>query len=202
MSFVTGDQTPESVAYANWFQRWINQGNRLDLVFDIHNVQSLELGHVACALMEGLGERGQLSASLDSLLSADFGSDGLSARVGSRNRGWSPDRLGGWLSRRYGPLCFAYEVNSQAPNRHLNLYELKDMGRIFVVATGRFLSSTDGSKVLANVDVRRNERLARWSKQTSVAADADAITAEAIVSKGVGVSADNTVSEAVEKWVP
>jgi hypothetical protein len=148
-SFLVGRTTPESIAYANWFQSWINRGNRLDLVIDLHNVQSGEGPHVFCPLIEGTGVRGTLSLALHKMLLENMQEAEYGMLARPQVRGWMPDRLGGWLSHCYGPLSIAYEVNSQAPERHLALGEIKTMGAVFVQTVGQFFAGQDGSATTA-----------------------------------------------------
>lgn len=202
--FMTSSRTPESIAYANWFQNWVNSGNRLDLIFDFHNVQSNEGPNVSCALLESLGERGELSMEIHKLVVQSLSDDNFLADPRPWMRGWSPDRLGGCLSRRYGPLCLAYEVNCQASDRHLNLHQLQGIGRSFVDAAAQFFADVGGDDLLAQVDQRRSERTARWRERGYLAAGKDAIQAEAVVSAGVGIQTpgSDSMNLLVERWLP
>jgi hypothetical protein len=117
--------------------------------------------------------------------------------------GWSPNRLGGWLSRRFGPVTLCYLLNAQDPRRHLNLYETKDLGRVFA-ESGKFLQSQCGAALLANVDAWRKQRLQRVAAYTGGSTEGeDAIQSESEVSNGVGISTPESPSkQPVEKWVP
>jgi len=179
-SFYMGRRTAESSAYANWFQGWVNAGKRLDVVFDLHNVQSAESPAIACAMLEGEGERGSAAFALHSLVLDCAQKASYSVRRPPTMRGISPDRLGGWLTANYGALTLAYELNAQVADRHSSLSELKNLGAKFADAAGEFLASPDGIGLLANIDARRQERLARWAKFSGTAsADEDAIESEA-----------------------
>jgi len=138
-SFLSANETPESIAYANWFQSWIDAGKRLDIIFDLHNVQSDEAPHLSCALIEGVGIRGMASAALHNIVTQNMKAAGFLVSTQPWGRGWSPDRLGGWLSRRYGPITLAYELNSQARAKHLSVEELKQMGYILAKSVSCFL---------------------------------------------------------------
>ncbi len=50
-SFTAQNFTSESVAYAKFFDAWFKKGNRLELVFDYHNVESAEHDHLECPLV-------------------------------------------------------------------------------------------------------------------------------------------------------
>ena len=178
-SFLPGRITPESIAYANWFERWVDTGHRLDLVVDLHNIQSGEGPHVFCPLLEGFGARGAFSLALHRLIAMNGLEAGYDFDAQPHMRGWLPDRLSGWLSQCYGPLAIAYEVNSQAPARHLSLLETKRLGRIFVDSIGQFFATPDGIAALANVDERRQERLARMAGRVPPSRSINAIDFEA-----------------------
>jgi hypothetical protein len=178
-SFWPGRTTPESIAYANWFQNWVNEGNRLDLVIDLHNIQSGEGPHVFCPLMEGGGIRGDLSMSLHRQLLKNMQAAGYGVQADPQMRGWMPTRLSGWLRHYYGPLDIAYEINSQAPERHLTLAEIKNLGQVFVISAAQFLASQDGHSTLAEVDSRRAERAAMLAGSVATVSHNDAISSEA-----------------------
>jgi hypothetical protein len=182
-SFLPGRATPESIAYANWFQSWVNTGHRLDLVLDLHNIQSGEGPQVFCPLMEGAGPRGTASLALHRLIVKRFQDAGYGIQLQPQMRGWMPDRLGGWLSHYFGPLTIAYEVNSQAPECHLNLYQLKALGGIFSKSAAQFLTTSGGHTALVAVDGRRSERLEQWSSYSQHAIFENAIMSESAVLK-------------------
>jgi hypothetical protein len=177
-SFLPGVETPEAIAYANWFRAWVKSGNRLDAVFDFHNVQSEESPQVACAMIEGLGTRGHASAVLHQAIVNDLIAAGFSVTARPWMRGWMPDRLGGWLSRYYGPLTFVYELNSQSPDRHLSLSDLNGIASVFLDAVGAFYSGHNADAVTAEINERRAERTRLWRSDTTVDSG-NAIQAEA-----------------------
>jgi zinc carboxypeptidase len=194
-SFLAGHTTQESLAYSSWFQHWINSGNRLDLVVDLHNIQSGEGPHIFCALIEGVGPRGATSMALHRMIVRDFQDAGYGVQVNPLMRGWMPDRLGGWLSHCYGPLAIAYEVNSQAPERHLNLAELKGVGEVFVNSIGQFFGTPDGKATLAIVDSRRQQRLAEWANAVQFDGSGNAITSEAATRRGADLTKSTSFLE-------
>ena len=195
--FLVRSRKPETIAYANWFQDWVNAGNRLDVVFDCMNLHSNEGPDVTCATMEGLGERGRASDSLHAMLVRELEKVHFTANPQPWMHGWSPDRLGGWLSQSYGPITLAYLLNSQEAHRHLNLHQTKQLGAVFVQAAGKFLQSTAGEMLRANVDQWRKDRAQRWANYTAKSGPEDAIQAEAERSAiGGGGGAP------VENWIP
>ena len=201
ISFMTDREVQESRAYANWFQHWIEAGNRIDMVLDLHNMQGQEMPtHISCAWLEGVGARGNLCAAMHAQLMQDADASSLKFDKTFSQRAWSPDRLGGWLSRRYGPIGFLYEVNAQQEERHLSLEELQSLGGLFVRSTAAFIDGPNGLPLRREVNRRLAERAGRWAKAKSqVPPGSSAIVAEAIVSRGVGLAAKGTPAE---KWVP
>lgn len=202
-SFVTRFHTPESIAYASWFKSWVDAGKRIDVVFDLHNVQSAEMQHVSCPMAEGVGERGRVSMLLLSQVVASMQQNQFMINPRPSMRGWSPDRLGGWLSLNYGPLTLAYEVNSQASTRHLTLHGLQDIGATFLKAIDEAMEQerTRGT-LLAVVDARRTQRLANWKTHGDIRADLNAIEAEAAVLEQASLSGDDPTNLMVETRTP
>jgi zinc carboxypeptidase len=213
ISFLTDARTPESVAYANWFQQWVDAGNRLDLVLDLHNTQSKESPNVMPALMEQQGVRGSGSMALHMLLKADLETQGFSVQRSTKLYGWSPDRLGGWLSRRFAPITLAYELNAQAPQRHMNLADCTRIAAIIAETSSRFFSTEAGRAVLADVDQRRLRRTLQWAQYGRPNPPQDAIVSEMLRARIVLPGDNGTPAPATaavppaaaaisETWVP
>jgi hypothetical protein len=198
-SFLPERATTESIAYANWFQSWINSGKRLDVAIDLHNIQSGEGPHVFCALMEEIGNRGSLSIALHKQIVHGIQGAGYGVQLNPQMRGWMPDRLCGWLSHYYGTLSIAYEVNSQAPERHLSLAEIKTLGGVFVQSVGSFLNGGTRSSLLAEVDGRRNQRDQQWALTIVPTPQPNAIISEANVLRGALPASED---KSLEKQIP
>jgi hypothetical protein len=161
-SFAVDHPSQESVAYENWFRAWVSAGKRLDLVYNLHNVQSAESPDLACAMIEKNGVRGIASIAVHSLFEDAMKKNQYSVTNRPWQFGWSPDRLGGWLSHSFGPLTLAYEVNAQCPDRHLTIFGLKHIGGILLDTAAEFLNTADGQRALAAVDVFRAQQIAAW----------------------------------------
>jgi len=188
----------EAISYANWFESWVESGNRLDLVVNCHNVQSSESPHCACAEMEALDpRRATASMAFHTAFLAGLRSQGYSVRKDPVARGWSPDRLAGWLSRFFGPVALHYEFNAQAPGRHLSLAELRAMGVVLAGSIDRFFAGGDGKALLASIDERRRERLAQLSMYTGKDANENALLLEA---NRAGVT--DRITQTPERWIP
>jgi hypothetical protein len=167
VGFLTSSMRPANIAFANWFAGWVNAGKRLDLAISLGNVQSSEASNFHCATMEGLGERGRAAHTLNGFFFSDLALADFSISPQPELYGWCPNRLGGWLARRYGPLTLAYMVNTQAAKHHLTVQQTRDLGGGMVDAIPEFFASPDGPILLANVDARRKERLDRWAPMPS-----------------------------------
>jgi hypothetical protein len=201
ISFLMALKTPESIAYANWFAAWANAGHRLDVVFDLHNRQSHEGTDVEAALMERDGVRGTASLALHQTLMNDVAAGGFTFARRPLQWGWSPDRLGGWLSRRFGPITLAYELNSQDPTKHLNLQQLAELGKIFADSAAKFLPSPQGSAALADIDQRRALRDWQMARYAPDQKNEDAIVSETKRTR-IQPPPDNPIVAADENWVP
>jgi hypothetical protein len=151
--------------------------------------------------MESVGLRGQIGDSLNALVIRALVGLGYSARPTAWMRGWSPDRLGGWLSRRYGTITIAYECNGQAPNAHLDEAGIKKIAVGVANALPAFFGSPSGIECLAEVDSRRKERRAKWAIHGPVDSGVDALQGEAAASADSGI-ASTSKEVGVERYVP
>lgn len=187
--FSDSTKVQENIAYANWFEERIAHGGRIDIALDLHSA-FMPANQVACALLEGEGSRGKISMSLHKSLVEAMRLAGF--RVDGRpwQRGWSPERLGGWLSHRFGTVTLAYEFNSQATGFHMNLEDLKLLGSTGCVTAGKFLGSKDGEVLLSLVDDVRRARLEIQTKSQQRSPTEDAISYEARLFR----TSDQTIS--------
>jgi hypothetical protein len=163
----TGRSGPESLAFAAFFKKWVDDKNRLDIIFNLHNVESSESGHIMSVVKDrGIG-RSQASWDLDEKFLRPL----MSGTVYRMNPRTELDgelarfRLGGYLAFFYGPLHMPYELNSQEKGRHLSVDESGAIGMVLVDAGTRFLGS-DSAKPFEVVKDRmrliRDERVARF----------------------------------------
>jgi hypothetical protein len=126
---------------------------------------------------------------------------GFSAQPRPWLRGWSPDRLGGWLSRRFGPITLLVEFNSQCPQKHLNLADMQQMGNVLVQSSAAFLSSEAATGFLDDVDSRRLIRQNHISKFRAYTTGDDAIAYEAELGKVPATEVANQ-PQLIERWIP
>lgn len=136
-SFHPNSPTRESLAFGNFFAAWIDSGRTLDVVFNLHNVESGEGEHLFPFQFERVVNspiREKSAVMLHRKVREIVTQFGYSVGGETTRRGVSPTRLGGFLSRSYGTLHQFYEVNSQAPGRHLSLGELKAIGPLILMS--------------------------------------------------------------------
>ena len=164
-SFHREKSTPENEVWVEFFKDRADRMYRLDLVLNLHNVESSEAGHLSCARFmpewstvrheacEILHRKGIVPA---------FRSYGFDVAEQPWGEGVSYNRLCGTLFWYYGPINMAYEINSQAPKRHLTLAELGAMGVGLVDEAGHFLISDHARPALAIIDRTRFKREKQW----------------------------------------
>ena len=154
--------THEPAVYAKFLKTWVDAGNRLDLIVNLHNVESNESGHLACPAIPGESARKHCYFELHERIVAAFKASGYDASSKVWSDSHSLYRLGGWAMRMLGAMHLPYEVNSQAPKRHLALGELRLCGALLVDTAGRHLNSPAGRETLAYTDNMRRTRARKW----------------------------------------
>jgi hypothetical protein len=153
----------ETLIWGQWLRDWVNAGNRLDLTFNLHNVESNEGPQVFPYMFEGGPRKGMCDA-----VHADVRRQlsGFSVAPGCSRCGTFSSRLGGWLRTYFGTHMMFYEVNSQAPDRHLSLYELKAVGVGMLRGGAVHLNSRQSAplvQAISRMQQARRMRLERYS---------------------------------------
>lgn len=162
--------TALTIAYANFFRSWIDNGGRIDIVFNLHNVESKEGMHLTLAQVET--SRADSSKELNLFLIDTAEKAGFEITRKERPLGTSPTRLSGWLASHYGALPMPYEVNSQERTRHLTVAQMQGLGEFLVTKTGAYLNRLESQHLgeyVADV-LRRRKYLS--DKYGKVAANA------------------------------
>jgi hypothetical protein len=172
--FAPASNSIEANAWANFFQKWVNDGNRLDAVFELHNVQSKEHPHLSHAYID---DRPQAEAINRAVVKA-FHDANLTYSAGVQTSSAMPSRFSGWLSKYYGPLNIVYEINAQDPTRHLDLLQLKATGALLAQSAGDFLAGPDGADTRSTIDFFRSKRLAYWNKSAATQPSMNALDSE------------------------
>ena len=164
-SFHREKSTPENEVWVEFFKDRADRMYRLDLVLNLHNVESAEAGHLSCARFmpewstvrheacETLHRRGIVPA---------FRARGFEVAMQPWGEDVSYNRLCGTLFWYYGPINMAYEVNSQAPDRHLTLAQLGEIGVGLIDEAGGFLRSEHARPALAIVGRTLRTREKQW----------------------------------------
>ncbi|MGD0461613.1 MAG: M14 family zinc carboxypeptidase [Tepidisphaeraceae bacterium] len=171
---------PISIAYADWLQSRVLAGGRIDLVLELHGLQSQECQHLQRVEVSGdPPDRLACIEAFQKIITRQFVTDRLTVTQNTLNGGrHSPYRFSGWVSKRFGALDIIYEVNAQASIRHLTLSQLKDTGRLFTQAAGEFFASERGAQLLASVDKARANRQAVWNGNPATNPSQNAIESE------------------------
>jgi hypothetical protein len=152
-TFDSDPNPPESVNWARFFRDWVVAGNRLELVYNLHNVQSTEGPHIFPPQLQARTPYIEAAKTLQPLIMDALTTAGYDIRNKARP-GDSKDRLAGFIHFFYGALPQPYELNMQAPRRHLTLGELKNMGAVLVRSSAAFLASPAAQPVRAECQRR------------------------------------------------
>ena len=153
------DRPPEAIAFAGWFREWVDAGNRLDMVFDLHNVESGEGPHLFIYMHDPT--RTEESKKIHRAVAAAL--PGFETQ-GSDQTGRFSTRLGGWLRNTFGTHMMFYETNSQAPSRHLSLYEMKVMGAGILIGAVKHLVDSESFALRKELERVRDNRYGRWER--------------------------------------
>jgi hypothetical protein len=163
-----GDEGPEARCYAGFLAQWVDSGRRLDLVINLHNVESSEQCHLSCPRMEpGTGRLVQCEAFHALVIAAGQRAE-LNVSPKPWGYGYASFRLGGYMSKFYGTLHMPYEINSQDKARHLRLNGLSHIGTLLIEATTAFFASPEATKLEESIDAVQNARALRmqmWAKE-------------------------------------
>jgi hypothetical protein len=174
--FFWGAPGAEAIVLSAWFKQWMDSGNRLDVVFNLHNSVSNGLPHLMAAEFEPRSARANHCIALNSRLVEDL--KGFSVARNPYQTGFSRFRLGGWLQEYYNALYMPYEINSQEPRRHLTLREMREMGAGMVRASASYLESPLGKELMGANTEFQARRLENWKKFSTSLRKANALVAE------------------------
>jgi hypothetical protein len=163
------------------FKTWIDRAKRMDLVLNLHNIESQEGPHVFNPRIESDSKRIGFSRAFYN----DFVVPPIKAldfRVGAptESKGQISGRLGDWLRVAYGSLHLPLELNSQERHRHMGLSDLHQIGKLLVLSCKQYLNSKEAVPLLAGISQVRAERDARWKKYSNLVRARNAIEAEVV----------------------
>jgi hypothetical protein len=156
----------EARVFAGFFQEWVNEGKRLDIVLNLHNVESAE----GPALFIPRYETGrqQYCAVLDRLIADRVRAFDIRARPGTGRHSLRTFRLQGFLARYTGSLGMLYEVNSQDPEHHLTLEQLQMIGVGMVQGAVQYVYSREAAPLIAEINQHRRVRSQNWKRYEPV----------------------------------
>jgi len=163
-------KTSETLAYAEFFHEWVNAGNRLDICFNLHNVESKEAAHFTSAYMEPEKSdkhpqgRYEHCVALHKMIRSTMKEGDIDVSAGAWAKRYGVGRLGEFAREFYGTLHMPYEVNSQAPRRHLTLFELRSVGAYMTIASVKYLYSSEAKPLVQGIDVLRARRNASFNR--------------------------------------
>jgi hypothetical protein len=180
-SFLHVQMSTESAVYSEFFKTWIDRAKRMDLVLNLHNIESQEGPHVFNPRIESDSKRIGFSRAFYN----DFVVPPIKAldfRVGAptESKGQISGRLGDWLRVAYGSLHLPLELNSQERHRHMGLSDLHQIGKLLVLSCKQYLNSKEAVPLLAGISQVRAERDARWKKYSNLVRARNAIEAEVV----------------------
>ena len=164
-SYADGRQQPTSEAISTFFKDWILAGKRLDVVLNLHNVESAEMRMLSCPSMEPSFAREEACQTFHkSFVRPIVEADGFVVNKRVRGRGTRNFRLSGYLRRMYGAFALPYEANVQDPGRHLTLDEAQRLGEGLAVASVEFAESSEGASVFREIRQQQSARVAKWER--------------------------------------
>jgi hypothetical protein len=156
-SFVAGKESQEAAAYGAYFKQWADTGNKLEFILSLHNLEAQEGPHISLLIVEPDQIYQRYSTTFfDRCLFPSAQTEGF--RADSKNSRPVPGRLRTLLGNNLGALVVSIEVNSQDPVEHLTLSDLRSVGKVLVLAVGKFLSLDEGHSLAARVDAIRWDR--------------------------------------------
>ncbi|WP_310821345.1 M14 family zinc carboxypeptidase [Stratiformator vulcanicus] len=162
-AFRIGASTVETDAYARFLQQWVDDGNRLDLIVNIHN-PGVAGWHAKVVAHPSDAERQQEYAHLKARLDRDCVDAGFIAAERQQPELIDAQyRMCGWASRVFGPGYVGVEVNSRSSKQHLTLDELRRLGDVIGRSCCRFLETASGRRMTEITESRLVERKRRWA---------------------------------------
>ena len=148
-------ESPEARKIAEWLKwNWIDAGEEIDLVIDLHSVQSGE--GPALFVPRGDPRREKEISGFNKLMQARVAPGDMDTRFHSE--GNSPFRLVGYCQDAYGSVPLCYEVNSQSPKKKLTVAEMGGLGKAFLETAEQYFYSMDGMKTRAGVKTHLEKR--------------------------------------------
>ena len=173
--------TVESSEYANYFQRWIDARNRIDVSLDLHGLESGYGVDVSCAAVTEGQAYEPTGMAIVRHIDQALAADGYAVDSHRGFHGTISYRLAHWLNRNYGTVMVGFEINGQEAQRHLTLRELRRIGKVMAIQTTDFLASAAGRQWDAHVQRVLSQRAKDWKKYGAKWRGKPALTSEQAV---------------------
>lgn len=159
---------PEVISYATWIVNLFDDGYRLDVALNIHNVECNEGQNLSCPFVNST--RKELAFAYNEAVLSEVRRKGFT--VGDE-QGWASGIMGlrfyGWCFRRFRTCDFAFEVNTRYPQKRLSIMDTCLIGAILVDETHSYSRNTKFIDIRQNIDSfmaqRTIDRQAWWEKK-------------------------------------
>src|SRR5690606_17316707 len=115
----------EALAYSAFFDRWKQDGQRVDLVFNFHNNESNENPHFFVPWFESYGRPASADLAVYNRVRARLERQGLVVAEPPNRWEGTLSRLAGHVAHQFKAAAFLAMVNSRAEEGHLTLEQLK-----------------------------------------------------------------------------
>ena len=165
----SGGAPPEIWDYMRLVRDYADEDDSIDAVVSIHNVESDETANLSTPFADN-----------NSVEATDYVNQGIfpflkkaGFAVGGAQKGEigaSPGRLYGWVSKQFGALPLAYEVNDRYPKNRLSHAGLQRLGAQLGLGLARWCVSERGEKWHRGARswerTRKEERATAYAEKT------------------------------------
>lgn len=151
---------PEAVAWAGFWNKYIEQGFLLDAVISLHNTAGSDSVNFFCPITQSTSEP-SIERVLHEQIMRNLDEGILSVKKGRGVDVSLPMRLAGWHYSSFSASPAFYEVNGQDPKNRLTLTQVREVGAMLLKGMGAFAEERE-------VFARHRERQKnRWIESRS-----------------------------------
>ena len=157
----------ETLSYARFFDSWIEKGDRLDIVCELHNVECSETSsNILCPIIDLRHYEAIVNMNnyiLDHITNYKTSKDIWMS-------GYMDSRLCGWCAKHFGSIDCTYEINGRSSSNKLELDQLQRLGNSLTIAFAEYMETANFFKQITDqVDFVRNyhisQQKAYWATQ-------------------------------------
>lgn len=161
----------ENVAWAKFWNRWIENGYPLDISLAIYNVAGAESPNFFSPLVQGYKTQPDypLSQALHRAIVERVDTLGMIIDTPMGRTGNFPMRLMGWHNYVFGTRAAFYEINSQYPFHPLSLSEVHELGVAILRGTGDFILQPENFRQQREIQRQRLQK--RTAKKHEIMGD-------------------------------